>query len=120
MISTPERVLIYGSRSWTDSDAIGAVVSTLPQGAVVIHGGARGADQIAGMWARSHGLREEVYLADWAKYARSAGPRRNQQMLDDGKPTRAYGFRSAGESRGTDDMTRRLQAAGIPHEVTER
>jgi hypothetical protein len=37
-------------------------------------------------------------------------------MIDEGKPTRAVGFRMPGISKGTDDMSRRLAAAGIPHE----
>lgn len=114
----PERVLIYGSRDWIDSDAIRDTVFLLPKGSVVIHGGARGADQIAGIWARHYGLEEIVFPANWAKDGKAAGPIRNQRMIDEGKSTRAYGFRMPGESRGTDDMTRRLVADGIPHEVT--
>lgn len=117
VLPAPERVLIYGSRNCLDSDAIRDTVFLLPKDAVVIHGGAGGADSLAGRWARHYGLREEVYPAHWAKHGKAAGPIRNQQMIDEGKPTRAYGFRSDGESRGTDDMTRRLVAAGIPHEV---
>ena len=46
---------------------------------------------------------------------RAAG---NQKMIDEGKPTRALGFRLVGDSPGTDDMTCRLMKAGIPHTVT--
>lgn len=51
----------------------------------------------------------------------TAGYRRNQAMADRlaevraaGRPATAYGFRKDGISNGTDDMTRRLEAAGIP------
>lgn len=112
------RVLIYGSRGWTDSNAIRNVILKLTKDDVVIHGGAGGADSIAGRWAQACGIPVEVYPADWRKYGRAAGPIRNQQMIDEGKPTEAYGFRMKGASRGTDDMCRRVQQAGIlPHSL---
>jgi len=115
-----ERVLIYGSRVWGDHVLIRAFVEGLPADTVVITGGAAGADHIAHMAARHRGLATKVYPADWKKHGKGAGPIRNQQMIDEGRPTRAHGFRVGGQSRGTDDMTRRLEAAGIPHEVTIR
>lgn len=115
-----ERVLFYGSRTWTDVPMIRSAVADVydaDSDAVVIHGGATGADEIAGQAAEYLGLRVEVYRASWQAHGKAAGPIRNQQMIDQGKPTRAIGFRVEGESRGTDDMTRRLEAAGIPYVV---
>jgi hypothetical protein len=112
-----ERVLIYGSRDWWDSNAIRNLIFSLSADDVVIHGGARGADALADRWAKACGQRVEVFRAEWGKYGKGAGPRRNQQMIDQGHPTQAYGFRLAGASPGTDDMTRRLVVAGIPHEI---
>lgn len=113
-----ERVLIFGSRGWGESNPIRNVVLALDRDAVVIHGGATGADALAGKWARACGLKVEVYRADWKTHGKAAGPIRNQQMIDEGKPTRAYGFRSQGKSSGTDDMAARLRKAGIPVEIT--
>lgn len=113
---TAERVLIYGSRDWIDSNAIRDVVLSLPEDAWVVHGGATGADALAHKWARARGLRVEIHRAGWKRHGRAAGPIRNQAMADSGL-TRAYGFRRGEVSKGTDDMTARLVAAGIPHEV---
>lgn len=107
-----ERVLIFGSRNWTDPAPIRAFVQSLPDDAVVIHGAAPGAA------ALNFGLRVIEYPAKWTLLGRRAGPVRNQQMIDEGKPTRARGFRTSGDSRGTDDMTSRLIGAGIPVEIT--
>ena len=41
----------------------------------------------------------------------SAGPARNQRMLDEGKPDAGIAFPGG---PGTADMTRRLKEAGIP------
>lgn len=112
-----ERALVYGSRTWIDRAAIQEFVDSLPDGSVVIHGGADGADSLAGMAAAKRGLQVEVYRAKWFEYGKAAGPIRNQQMIDDGKPTVARGYRRGFHSPGTDDMTRRLERADIPHEV---
>lgn len=112
-----ERVLIYGSRTWMDPEPIRALVNGLDDDAVVISGGAAGADFWGMQAARQRGLAFVVYPAQWGEHGKAAGPIRNQQMLDEGKPTRAVGFRSTGRSTGTDDMTRRLVKAGVPHEV---
>lgn len=113
------RVLVYGSRTWDDDSAIQHAIATLPDDAVVIHGGARGADEMAGRAARKRGLAVEVFRADWGRHGRAAGPIRNQLMLDEGRPTDAIGFRMPGTSAGTDDMSRRLDAAGISRALYE-
>jgi hypothetical protein len=111
-----ERVLIYGSRTWRDPEPIRAFVASLPADCTVIHGGAPGADTLAHHAATARGLHVEVYPADWQRYGRRAGPIRNEEMAASGL-TRARGFRMPGASPGSDDMTRRLVAACIPHDV---
>ncbi|MDP2663309.1 MAG: DUF2493 domain-containing protein, partial [Dehalococcoidia bacterium] len=53
---------------------------------LVITGGCRGADAMADRWARLRHIPTQVYLADWAKHGRMAGPLRNKEMLVKGKP----------------------------------
>lgn len=111
------RVLVYGSRTWLDPAPIRRLIEALPSDAVVIEGGAGGADFLAGRIARERGLTVQVYLADWQKYGRRAGPIRNAQMIAEGRPTEAHGYRMPGRSPGTDNMTAQLVRAGIPHEI---
>mgnify|MGYP001560572228 CR=1 FL=1 len=111
------RALVYGSRTWTDRTVIREFIASLPSDAVVIHGGADGADSIAGQAAEMRGLQVVVYRALWFAHGRAAGPIRNQRMIDEGQPTIARGYRRGFNSPGTDDMTRRLERAGIPHNV---
>lgn len=77
---------------------------------VLIHGAARGADQLAGEWAKSRGVSLDVYPADWDKHGRSAGPIRNGRMLVDGKPDMVIAFPGG---KGTADMVRQARRAGI-------
>jgi len=46
----------------------------------VVSGGAHGADAGGELWALKRGLPVKIFTAEWARYDRSAGPRRNQQM----------------------------------------
>lgn len=77
---------------------------------VIIHGAARGADSEAGHWARRQMIAEEPYRADWRRDGKAAGPIRNQQMIDEGKPDLVIAFPGG---RGTADMVRRAEKAGI-------
>lgn len=91
--TTGKRVLVCGGRDYND---LGAVWSQLDawhalQGpiALVIHGGARGADALAGSWAASNSipvLEFKISQNDWQQYSGAAGPMRNRRMLDEGMP----------------------------------
>jgi hypothetical protein len=80
----------------------------------VIEGGARGADALAASWVRNPGwegtVEHEQYPAEWSLHGKAAGPIRNQEMLDVGKPDVVYAFPGG---RGTADMVRRANKAGI-------
>lgn len=107
----PLRVLVCGGRDYADAERVAEVLTAICQDdAVIIHGAAKGADALADVWAREHGLRVERYPADWRKYGRRAGPVRNQQMLDEGKPDLVVAFPGG---RGTADMVKRARAAGV-------
>lgn len=106
-----ERVLVCGSRDWTDKFVISYLLIFYDS---VIHGGCRGADQLAGEAAAELGIPVQVFPAAWDKYGKAAGPIRNQQMLDEGKPTKVVAFHDDLEnSKGTMDMIRRAHRAGI-------
>jgi hypothetical protein len=47
-----------------------------------VSGGARGADQLAEKYSSQIGIPIKVFPADWDKYGRSAGPRRNEQIVE--------------------------------------
>ena len=109
---SPVRALFCGSRLWRDREPILARLRGLPVGSIVIHGAAPGADAIAGEEADCLGLRVMSFPADWNGLGRSAGPIRNQRMIDEGRPSIVFAFPMQG-SRGTWDMVRRARTAGI-------
>lgn len=126
------RLLVCGSRTWTDRNAIARELIALAPD-VVIHGAAAGADKIAGDVAYQWGIDERrtlrilSYPADWNLDGNAAGPIRNARMLADGKPDRGLAFgplwkrvdRSglAGvpfKHSGTGDMVAKMLRAGLP------
>lgn len=87
----PARILVTGSRGWTDEEQINRALYDawaehhgIPGDIVLVHGGCpTGADAIADrQWrARSGGEPVEVHPADWSQ-GRSAGFQRNAAMVD--------------------------------------
>ncbi|POB12174.1 SLOG family protein [Sulfobacillus sp. hq2] len=110
------RIIICGSRHWTDPAPIARVIQALPPDTVVITGGAPGADALAHRLALQRGLRTGVFPAAWATEGRRAGPLRNQRMLEAGADA-VYAFRCPGASPGTDHMVRIARAAHVPVRV---
>lgn len=47
-----------------------------------VSGGCRGIDKLGEGWAVWHDIPIKSFPANWEKYGRSAGPRRNQQMAN--------------------------------------
>lgn len=108
------RLLVCGGRDFDDREfvfhALDKVHAKRPI-ECLIHGAARGADTLAADWALDRGVLCNAYPADWERDGRGAGPIRNQRMLDQGKPDGVVAFAGG---RGTADMVRRANAAGLP------
>jgi hypothetical protein len=110
------RILVTGSRDWTDEDAISrAVIGWLTEHGwpfpVIVHGGARGADTLAHRFAARWGFVSERHPAGWEQYGRSAGHRRNAEMVALGADV-CLAF-PLGVSPGTRGCMRLAEAAGI-------
>lgn len=115
------RLLVCGSRDWTNKEIIKKEILELQKNnniEVVIHGACRGADLISGIVASELQIPIEEYPADWKSDGRSAGPKRNQKMLDEGKPDFVLAFHDdIDESKGTKDMILRVKKAGVTFKV---
>jgi hypothetical protein len=112
------RVLVCGSRDWSDKDAIKKELESIKNITVLIHGACRGADVLAGEAAKELNIPIKEFIANWNMYGLSAGPKRNQQMLDEGKPDYVLAFHdNIASSKGTKDMISRAIKSGINYKI---
>jgi hypothetical protein len=100
------RVLVCGDRYWTDKEMIKEKLSKNKDNIdMIIEGGANGADRLASECAKELGIPVMEFPANWKKYGRAAGPIRNRQMLDEGKPEVVLAFHDdITKSKGTKNM----------------
>jgi hypothetical protein len=111
------RILITGSRDWKDRVVIANAIrqawidADKPYRVTIVHGGARGADYIAGEFGKRMRFDVEVHEADWSAGKR-AGYIRNQKMVDLGADICLAFIRN--ESKGATMCAKLAEDAGIP------
>lgn len=114
------KVLVCGSRSWDDYHAIFERLSQLPRDTTIIHGGARGADNMAARVAVRLGMHVEEFIPHWREgshYNSKAGFERNMLMLDQ-EPDLVIAFWD-GLSTGTKHTLANARRRKIPIEIIE-
>ena len=113
-----QRVLICGDRYWSNIDLIRDVIYNMKDIDVIIEGECSGADVMGRIIANELCIQVLPYPANWLRYGRGAGPIRNQQMLDEGKPTLVLAFHNnINKSKGTKDMVERAKKNKIPVQI---
>jgi len=107
------RILVTGSRTLEDKAQVYRTLSRLHHVKAfdeLIHGGAAGADSFAHEWAEVNRVPIRVFRADWKRYGRAGGPKRNEEMAAAG-PDLCVAF--SGDN-GTADMVKRAIKHDIP------
>jgi hypothetical protein len=111
------RVVVAGSRSFADfgllCERLDVFLSQRSE-VVIVSGGARGADRLGERYAALRGLPVERFPADWARYGRSAGFRRNKAMAEQADAVVLFWD---GQSPGTAQMLSLAQSRGLPVRV---
>lgn len=110
------RVIVAGSRAITDFDLVCRVLRDVlpPKGATIISGGARGVDTLGEQYARRYRHRIARFPADWNRYGKSAGFRRNTTMAEKADALVAFWD---GESYGTAHMIKEARRRGLAVKV---
>ena len=111
------KVLVCGGRDFADWKSLQRTLEGLHSSrpiSLLISGGASGADDLAARWGHFAKLPVCVFPANWKHLGKSAGPTRNRQMLDLGKPDLVVAFDGG---FGTAHMVRIAKEAGV--EVVE-
>jgi len=80
----------------------------------MVVGDASGADTLAARYADENKIPHRIYVADWNKYGKGAGPRRNKQMLEE-QPQLVIGFLLSSEpNKGTLNTLSQARKMNIP------
>lgn len=101
------KVIIAGSRYFNNYELLRQYVDHILQNVSqkesieIVSGGAKGADELGERYAKERGYKITRFPAEWNKYGRAAGPKRNEQMGDYADALIAFWD---GESRGTKHM----------------
>ena len=110
------KVIIAGSRDFNNYDVLCDSCENFlfdiksDHDIIILSGGARGGDLLGQRYAEEKGLRIERYLAEWDKYGRSAGVRRNWIMAEKADALIAFWN---GESHGTKNMIDIAEKKGL-------
>ena len=106
------KLAVVGSRDYHDEKRVRRFIRRVAEkrpDTVIISGGARGVDTWAVDEACKMGLKTEVLKADWDRYGRSAGMRRNGELVELADKVKAFWD---GSSRGTLNTINRAKKAG--------
>lgn len=105
------KVIIAGSRGITSQSIVEEAMEEagFPVVTEVVSGTARGVDRLGEAWAEMRDIPVKRFPADWDRYGKSAGYRRNQDMA---KYADALVAVWDGESKGTGHMIDIMRAAG--------
>jgi hypothetical protein len=104
------KILVTGSRFYKNKDKVFEVLDELSP-SFIVQGGATGADFLAKQYAITHRIEYDTIEAEWDIHGRSAGPKRNQEMLNK-HPNIELVVAFPG-NKGTADMVRRAQKQNI-------
>ena len=100
------KLAIIGSRGFSDYDKLCEEMAKLPKPALIVSGGARGADSLGKKYADEHGIPTRIFPAIWrpdgegGPMDKGAGMKRNTDIIKESTAILSFWD---GESRGTMD-----------------
>ncbi len=109
----PIRVVVTGGRDCRNARLLYKTLDAMNLTSPIVflgHGGARGADTLAGEWAHSRNVPAQVWKADWDTHGRAAGHIRNAVMLKEAEPDLLVAFHGG---VGTENCVAKAIKAGI-------
>ena len=104
-------IAVIGSRDFSQLSLVAGYVKGLPPDTVIVSGGARGVDRTAAATAHAAGLPVREILPNWDRDGKSAGFKRNDEIVN--AADRVIAFWD-GKSRGTADTIEKARQADLP------
>lgn len=111
------KVIIAGSRGFNDYKVLCLICDHMLQNQKVVEivsGTAYGADKLGEQYAKEHGFAIKQFPADWNKYGKSGGYKRNEEMAKYADALIAFWD---GKSKGTKHMIDLARQYGLKIKV---
>lgn len=111
------KLIVAGGRDFNDYALLSRVlfaiadVELADKSVSIVSGMARGADALGVRFAKEHGVLLHEFPADWDRYGKAAGHRRNEAMGDFADRLVAF---YDGQSKGTAGMIAYMRKLGKP------
>jgi hypothetical protein len=105
------KLAVVGSRQFNDYALLVATLDQIKPIELIISGGAKGADTLAEQYAKDRGIATQIYLPEWEKYGKSAGIRRNHDIMKNADQVVAFWD---GCSPGTSHSIKIAEKMGAP------
>ena len=100
-----KKVVIGGCRDYTDyvffKSCLDEILKTEKDEIIIISGHCSGVDLMGERYAEENGIKIEIFLPEWKKYGRAAGPLRNKKMVERADLVIAFWD---GKSKGTKSL----------------
>lgn len=106
------KVIVCGGRNFRSPAQVWRALDRFHEATPIselMQGGATGVDEFASQWAAHNGIKRYVCRADWDRYGRAAGPKRNARMLE-WMPDLVIAFPGG---PGTANMVKQARDAGV-------
>lgn len=110
------KVIVTGGREYSNYELVSEILNIVfnelypGEATTLVQGGAKGADALAKRWAMENSVPYEEFEAEWSKYGKVAGFKRNQEMLEESGKCVVVAFPGG---NGTYDMIKRTNRMGI-------
>ncbi len=113
------RIIVTGDRNWHCTEIAARVLDSLRakhgEEFVIVHGDCpSGVDRAFRNGCMMRGIKHDPFPAQWADSGKSAGPRRNAEMIAEGADYAIAIHRNIARSKGTRDCAARCVNARIP------
>lgn len=106
-------VVVTGGRGYADSVLVDMILDELMPSTVFVGDCPTGADLFAQEWAKANNAGVRVFKANWSQHGKSAGPRRNREMIETANAHGIITVLAFPGGRGTADCVRAANSSGL-------
>lgn len=105
------KIIFSGGRNYNGYIKVGAIVKCLNPQQIIVGDCPTGLDSYVLQWANQLNIPIKIYEAEWDKFGKSAGPRRNRKMCEDNRFLSVLIAFPGG--RGTENCIKEAKELGI-------